>query len=108
MLKLFGVKPALKELKGITRDIRVGWVLEELDLKYEYIALDPKKGEMQTPEYFKLNPTGKVPTLSDGEFSIFESSAICSYLAHKEKKLIPERDLPVICLINDNKKHCQH
>ncbi|MBK7961480.1 MAG: glutathione S-transferase [Bdellovibrionales bacterium] len=94
MIKLFGIKPALKELKGITRDFRVSWMLEELNLNYEFVVLDPQKGETQTPEYLKLNPTGKVPTLSDGEFSIFESSAICSYLAHKEKKLIPEQETP--------------
>ncbi len=92
MLKVYGVHPAKKELKGITRDIRVMWVLEELNLKYEYILLDPSKGENKTPEYLKLNPTGKIPTLIDGEFSIFESAAICSYLCHKEMKLLPKNE----------------
>lgn len=92
MIKIYGIQPALKELNGITRDIRVTWALEELNIPYEHILLDPTKGENKTPEYLKLNPTGKIPTLTDGEFSIFESSAICSYLAHKEKMLLPKNE----------------
>ena len=94
MMKLFGIKPYVDQLKGITRDVRVGWILEELELSYEYIILDAQKGEAKTAEYLKLNPTGKVPTLVDGDFSIFESAAICSYLAHKSKKLLPAFESP--------------
>ena len=46
-------------------------VLQELDLPFEAIALDLREGQGQTPEYLKINPTGKVPTLVDGEFVAF-------------------------------------
>lgn len=62
-LKVYGILPAKKELSGITRDIRVKWMLEELNLPYEHIVLDPQKGETKSEFYLKLNPTGKVPTL---------------------------------------------
>jgi glutathione S-transferase len=74
-----------------TRSIRARWVLQELDLPFEAIALDLREGQGQTPEYLKINPTGKVPTLVDGEFVLTESVAIALYLAEKypHKKLLP-------------------
>jgi glutathione S-transferase len=93
-LKIYGAKAFKPELKGIIRDIRAIWMLEELGLKYERVSLDSKKGENMTPEYLKLNPTGKVPTLQDGDFTIFESAAICQYLAEKNSQLIPAKGTP--------------
>ena len=74
-----------------TRSSRPRWFLEELGLPYELARLDPKKGENQTPEYLAINPSGKVPSLVDGEVSIFESCAIVMYLADKyaEKGFAP-------------------
>lgn len=54
---------------------------EELGLDYEYIALDPLKGETKTPEHLQRHPLGKVPVLEhDGDY-YYESAAICRYLA---------------------------
>ncbi len=47
----------------------------------EYIYLDLAKGEHKTPDYLALNPNGKVPTLTDGEYSLWEADAIMCYLA---------------------------
>ena len=93
-LKIYGAKAFRPELKGVIRDLRPIWMLEELGLKYERISLDPQKGENKTPEYLKLNPTGKVPTLQDGDFTIFESAAICQYLAEKNGRLVPAKGTP--------------
>lgn len=90
MVRLYGAKAFKEQLKGAIRDLRPAWVLNELNLPYERIALDPVKGENKTPEYLKLNPTGKVPTLVDGDFVLFESAAICEYLAEKHGRLIPK------------------
>lgn len=89
-LKVYGAKAFRKELKGVIRDIRVTWLCEELGVPYEHIILDPTKGENKTPEYLKLNPMGKVPTIVDDGFALFESAAICEYLATKHGKLIPK------------------
>lgn len=89
MMQVYGGKAFREELKGIIRDVRVTWLLEELGVPYERISLDPKKGENKTEAYLKLNPTGKVPTLVDGDTVLFESAAICEYLAQKHARFIP-------------------
>ena len=71
---------------------RVSWALEELGLPYEYVALDAKKQEQRTPDYLAVNPHGKVPALSDGNQTFFESGAILLHLGAKygvEKNLYP-------------------
>lgn len=50
-------------------------------VSFDYVALDPSKGEHKSPDYLKIHPLGKVPALRDGEFTLFESAAICRYLA---------------------------
>ena len=79
-----------------TRAGRPRWLLEELGVPYELVRLDPKRGENRAPPYLALNPTGKVPTLVDGDTVLFESSAICLYLADRypEKRLAPAIDAP--------------
>ena len=71
---------------------RVAWALEELGVSYEYVELDAKKLEHRTPQYLTINPQGKVPALSDGELTFFESGAMVLYLGDKhgvEKQLWP-------------------
>ena len=64
-----------------TRATRVRWTLEELSLPYELVHIDLAKRENRTPHYLKLHPLGKVPAISRGEWSMFESTAICLHLA---------------------------
>jgi len=66
-------------------------LLAEMKLDYELILVDRKTEAQKNPEYLKLNPTGRIPTLViDGE-PIYESAAICLFLCeqHPEKNLIP-------------------
>lgn len=42
------------------------------------------EGENRKPEYLQLNPNGKIPTLVDGDFALWESNAIMRYLAGKK------------------------
>jgi glutathione S-transferase len=74
-----------------TRSMRPRWVLEELGLPYELVRLDPKKGETRTPEHLARQPLGHVPVLEDGDVRVFESMAICLYLAERygEGRLLP-------------------
>lgn len=89
MIRIFGAKAPRDVLKGVIRDLRPVWLLEELGVPFERIALDPTTGENKSPEYLKLNPTGKVPTLVDGDTVLFESAAICEYLAEKYRQFMP-------------------
>lgn len=62
---------------------RVMLTLEVKGLAYESKLLEFSKGEHKTPAYLELNPRGKVPTLRDGGFVVYESLAIMSYLDRK-------------------------
>jgi len=74
---------------------RVLVTILEKELPYEHILIDIAKGDQKSETYKKLQPFGKVPALEDDGFLIFESRAICKYLARKYTsgtKLIPEGD----------------
>ncbi len=57
--------------------------LEELGLDYESVDMLPRSEQTQSPEYRALNPTGKIPTLVDGDLVLFETQAILYYLARQ-------------------------
>ena len=78
-MKLYGYPP--------TRTIRALWMLRELDLDFEYVQVDPTKGEHRRPEFLAVNPAGKLPALVDDDLVLTESIAIVLYLAEK----YPER-----------------
>ncbi len=69
--------------------LRVRAVAKELGIALEIIDVDFRKGEHKTEAYLAINPNGKVPTLVDGDFMLWESRAINGYLA----SLKPERGL---------------
>ena len=74
-----------------SRSIRPRWVLEEIGVPYELVRLNLQAGEQRTPEYLKINPNGAVPAYVDETVTLFESAAICQYLAdrYSEKRLAP-------------------
>ncbi|MBE0365525.1 glutathione S-transferase [Pseudoalteromonas ulvae UL12] len=68
------------------------FMLEELKVDFELIAVDRKSNAQKSAEYLALNPAGRIPTLVDNGFAIFESPAICVHLAesHPSSNLIPK------------------
>jgi glutathione S-transferase len=79
-----------------SRSIRPRWLIEELGIPYEVKPVNLAAGDQKKPEYVKLNPNGAVPTLVDGDLVLWESAAICQYLAdkHPEKHLAPAVGTP--------------
>lgn len=61
--------------------LRVRAVAAELGIPMEIIEVDFRKGEHKAPSYLAMNPNGKVPTLVDGDFVLWESRAINAFLA---------------------------
>jgi glutathione S-transferase len=59
------------------------WMLEEIGVAFDVKTVDIKKGEQKDPAYLKLNPAGKVPTLTDGDVVVSENPAIAIYLADR-------------------------
>ncbi|KZL29419.1 glutathione S-transferase family protein [Pseudovibrio sp. Ad37] len=65
-----------------SRTMRVLWLLEELNLPYEVVPSKPHQEDV-----YAVNPSGKIPALIvDGE-TIYDSTAICTYLADKHSSL---------------------
>lgn len=65
------------------RSDRVRWLLEEMQVPYTNHFLDKAAGELNTPQYRRLNPLGRVPTIVDGDIVMSESAAVCMYLADR-------------------------
>ena len=78
----------------MSRAVTTHWMLTELGAEYEQIVVDFASAETGSPEYRRINPMGKIPTLVDGEVVVTEVAAICAYLADRypEKGLAPPPD----------------
>ncbi|HMD57176.1 MAG TPA: glutathione S-transferase family protein [Solirubrobacteraceae bacterium] len=72
------------------RPIRVAWTLEELGEPYELTTMT--REESRAAEHLARHPLGRVPVLESDEGFLFESAAICLYLAdlHPDAGLVPE------------------
>lgn len=85
-LKLYGMRQA-------TCTQRVLITLAEQGVDYEFIVVNLFAGEQREPSHLEKQPFGKIPVLDDDGFLIYESRAICKYLARKYAdkgtKLIP-------------------
>jgi len=60
---------------------KVRAVAAHLGIALEDVMVDLGRGEQRAPDYLALNPTGRTPTLVDGDFGLWESTAIMQYLA---------------------------
>lgn len=63
-----------------TRGFRVIWVCEELGVPYEIVPVDFSPAYRVTPAWRALNPVGKVPVMTDGDLTMFESCAMMQYV----------------------------
>jgi glutathione S-transferase len=79
-----------------SRAIRPRWMLEEIGAPYQLERLNLQAGDQKRPAYLKINPNGTVPAIVDGDLVLFESAAICQYLAdkHPEARLAPSLGSP--------------
>lgn len=79
-----------------TRSTRIVWLLEELGLDYDVQKYELKPASLRTEEYTKIHPMNRVPSIEDGDVSMFESGAIVQYILakHGNGQLAPTVDAP--------------
>lgn len=73
--------------KGLARDMRVRWALEEVGQAYEVRLVS--FAAMKQPAHKALHPFGQIPTYEDGELALFESGAIILHIAERHAGLLP-------------------
>jgi len=79
-------------LKGLVRDLRARWALAELDLPYAIHWLDTSQSEHKGEANRTVNPFGKMPAMTDGAMTLFESAAIVHYLFEKAGRAPKDAD----------------
>jgi len=74
--------------KGLARDMRVRWALEEVGQPYDVRLVSFKA--MKEAEHLALHPFGQIPTYQEGDLILFESGAIVLHVAERHAGLLPE------------------
>ena len=74
--------------KGLARDTRVRWALEEVGQPYEVRPVSFRA--MKEPAHLALHPFGQIPTYEEGDLALFETGAIVFHLAEDHAGLLPE------------------
>ena len=89
MLKLYGFSKVNAGARGHTRDLRVLWALEEMQLPFEVAGMDHPAHDLSTEAYRQFSPFEQIPAIDDDGLVLSESAAILIYLAKKSSRLIP-------------------
>lgn len=76
--------------RGLVRDLRLRWALEEAGLSYRVRLLDAMAARPQ--DYFLEQPFGQVPVFVEGEVHMFESGAIALHIGERSESLLPKDD----------------
>jgi glutathione S-transferase len=98
MLKIYGNKQSGSAAK-------VHYAVELLGIPYEYKELDFQK-DLKTPWYLKIHPAGKIPSIDDDGFILWESMAIVRYLADKKGSQYYPKDLKKRAMIDQWMDFC--
>jgi glutathione S-transferase len=74
--------------RGLARDMRVRWALEEVGQPYDVRLLS--FSQMKEPAHCRLHPFGQIPTYEEGDLALFESGAIIFHIAERHAGLLPD------------------
>jgi len=74
--------------KGLARDTRVRWALEEVGQSYEVRLVS--FAAMKEPAHLAIHPFGQIPTYEEGDLAVFETGAIVFHTAQRYPGLLPE------------------
>src|SRR6202167_521882 len=73
--------------KGLARDTRVRWALEEVGQPYQVRLVSFRA--MKEPAHLALHPFGQIPTYEEGDLALFETGSIVLHLAQRHAGLLP-------------------
>jgi glutathione S-transferase len=74
--------------RGLARDTRIRWALEEVGQPYEVRLVSFKA--MKEPAHLALHPFGQIPTYEEGGLALFETGAIVLHIAERHAGLLPK------------------
>ena len=74
--------------KGLARDTRVRWALEEVGQPYEVRLVSFRA--LKEPAHLALHPFGQIPTYEEGDLALFETGAIVFHIAQRHSGLLPD------------------
>jgi len=74
--------------KGLARDTRVRWALEEVGQPYEVRLVSFRA--MKEPAHLALHPFGQIPTYEEGDLALFETGSIIFHIAERHAGLLPD------------------
>jgi glutathione S-transferase len=74
--------------RGLARDTRVRWALEEVGQPYEVRLVSFQ--EMKEPAHLALQPFGQIPTYEEGDLALFETGSIIFHIAERHAGLLPD------------------
>ncbi len=89
MLKIYGFSKVNAGARGHTRDLRVLWALEEMQLPFELAGMDHPAHDLSSDAYRRLSPFEQIPSIDDDGLMLSESAAILVYLGKKSGRLMP-------------------
>lgn len=76
--------------RGLARDMRVRWALEEVRQPYSVRLLS--FAAMKEPAHLALQPFGQIPSYQDGDLALFETGAIVLHIAQRHAGLLPKEE----------------
>ncbi|MGZ3270161.1 MAG: glutathione S-transferase family protein [Croceibacterium sp.] len=90
-IEITALKSVPEPAKGLVRDIRVRWALEEAGLPYAVRKLDMRMDlrDDRPADYLAESPFGQVPAYRDGDVAMFESGAIALHIGETNEALMP-------------------
>ncbi|MGZ6006689.1 MAG: glutathione S-transferase N-terminal domain-containing protein, partial [Rhizomicrobium sp.] len=74
--------------RGLARDTRVRWALEEVGQPYEVRLVSFHA--MKEPAHLALHPFGQIPTYQEGDLALFETGSIVFHIAERHAGLLPD------------------
>lgn len=79
--------------RGLVRDVRVRWALEEAGLPYRTRLLRGPVGAARPADYYREQPWGQVPAYREGDVQLFECGAIALHIAERCEALLPRDEV---------------